>query len=420
MPIGFRLENVERFRFDNGLTILTREDHSVPIVSSMIWYRVGSRSEPEGVTGVSHLLEHMMFKGTRRYKKGAIDYIATRNGGANNAFTSRDYTAYYFNFASDRWQPALEIEAERMHDNVFEPEEFELEREVVLEELRMELDNPWGALRQAVDAAAFAVHPYRNPVIGAYEDVKGMTLEQLVSHYRSFYCPSNAILVLTGDFDTNHTMDKVAELFGTIPPTSPKFVADVTEPPRRGPRRLELKRPSSIPRMLFAFPAPSVLDPHHHAVEIIDRFLSEGKLARLHLRLVEEEHVSSMVTTEFDETKDPFLFVIRAELQPGVAPERVERLVLAEVEKLGQELLCDEDLERARNQCLSQFLADFDTPLDQSVQLGLLETLDRFEYWNSYCDTLLRLTPKDIREAARRYLAVDQMTLGILTDGFQS
>ena len=413
--MDYQLNDVTRHRLGNGLTVLVREDHSVPIVASMIWYRVGSRVERPGITGISHLLEHMMFKGTRRYAKGEIDYITTRHGGANNAFTSRDYTAYYFTFASDRWHPALEIEADRMENAVLDPEEFELERQVVLEELRMDLDSPWGALRQAVETASFQAHPYRFPIIGTAEDVSGLSVEELQAHYRGFYAPNNATLVLVGDFRQDEVIKEVEAVFGRIPSREIPSPEVPAEPRQLRENRIELRKTSHVPRLLWAFPAPSVHDHEHYAIEMIDKLLSEGKLARLYRRLVEEERVMSGVMTEFDETLDPYLFFIRGELQPDVDPVRVEELIIAELDRLLNGPLADPELERARNQCLSQFLGDFETPLDQAVQLGLLETLAGFEYWNSYVERIESVSVDDIRAAAHKYLRPAGITKGMLT-----
>src|SRR5678816_1999520 len=184
-PLAFATEDVRRTVLDNGLVVLTKELHTSPIVTSMIWYRVGSRNEELGQTGKSHFLEHMLFKGTNRFKKGQIDLLTLKNGGNNNAFTSHDFTAYYFNFASDRWNIALDIEADRMVNCVFAPEEFEAEKKVVIEELRMGLDSPWGLLLQELDAAAYKVHPYRNPVIGWLRDVERATSAEQQDYYLS-------------------------------------------------------------------------------------------------------------------------------------------------------------------------------------------------------------------------------------------
>src|SRR6266571_1612766 len=205
----FTTEDVRKTVLQNGLVVLSKELHSSPIVTSMIWYRVGSRNESLGQTGKSHFLEHMLFKGTDRFKKGEIDLITLKNGGGNNAFTSHDFTAYYFNFASDRWEVALEIEADRMVRCAFEPDEFEAEKKVVIEELKTGLDSPWGLLHQEQEAAAFKVHPYRNPIVGWLQDVERATAAEQQAYYHRFYHPNNAILVLAGDFETEQVLAKV-------------------------------------------------------------------------------------------------------------------------------------------------------------------------------------------------------------------
>ena len=200
----------------------------------------------------------MLFKGTDRFKKGEIDLLTLKNSGGNNAFTSHDFTAYYFNFASDRWEVALEIEADRMISCAFEPDEFEAEKKVVIEELKTGLDSPWGLLHQEQEAAAFKVHPYRNPIVGWLQDVERATVEEQQAYYRRYYHPNNAILVLAGDFDTETILSKVSRAFGSIPagPPTPSMV--LQEPPQRGERRLVVRWRSKVPRMAIAYHAPQI------------------------------------------------------------------------------------------------------------------------------------------------------------------
>ena len=227
-PIG----KIRKHHLGNGLTVLTQENYTTPIVTTMIWYRVGSRVEKPGASGISHFLEHMMFKGAGRYRKGEIDWLTARFGGANNASTSKDCTAYYFQFAHDYWEVGLEIEAERMVHNQFAPKELELERKVVVEELKMERDCPWSHLRQQLEAACFTVHPYGLPVIGRLEDVQRIRAEQVVEHYQRFYTPTNAVLVIAGAFETDRVLQRIDNLFGTFPlsPNSSDFRCHGTIP----------------------------------------------------------------------------------------------------------------------------------------------------------------------------------------------
>lgn len=357
-----------------------------------------------------------MFKGTQRYAKGEIDYITARLGGSNNAFTSNDYTAYYFTFASDRWWPALEIEADRMRNNRFETQEFELERQVVLEELRMELDSPWGLLRQAVETRSFTVHPYRFPVIGSYEDLQAMTRQQMIDYYDRFYSPSNAILVLAGDFRTEEVLDRVEQLFGHLSAAEATMPALDAEPTRTQQSRVELQKPTHVPRMFIAFPAPSVRQKAHYALHILDKLLSEGKLSRLYRRLIEEEQVASFVSTEFLESFDPYLFAIRVGIHPGADLARVEALVFKEIAKLREDSVSETELRRAKNQCVTQALISFETTLDQAMQLGLMETQDCYQYWADYPGQISQLTVQQVQRVAQEYWTPEQATVGVLSN----
>src|SRR2546426_3790002 len=218
LPGSFITRGVQKLVLSNGLTVLTKELHDKPVVATMIWYRVGSRNEELGQTGKSHFLEHMLFKGTDRYQKGDIDLITHVNGGVNNAMTWLDFTAYYFVFAPDRWQVALEIESNRMRNTTFAEEEFISEKHVVEEELRIGLDGPWEALENEVWATAFRQHPYHWPTVGWLEDLEAASDADMKAYYDKWYQPRNATLVIVGDFDSAEALQKIEESFGRIPP----------------------------------------------------------------------------------------------------------------------------------------------------------------------------------------------------------
>ena len=411
------IEPTSRHILENGLTILTREDHSHPIVATMMFYRVGSRFELPGATGISHFLEHMMFKGTKSYGKGEIDHITARNGGGNNAFTSQDYTAYYFCFASDRWQSALDIESDRMCNNVFDPDEFELEKQVVLEELRSEQDHPYGELHEAVELKSFEKHPYRFPVIGLYQDVLQMTRAQMMEHYRSFYVPNNSVLVVVGDFKTTPTLARIEELFGPIPSGAIPETSTEEEPTREQQVRVTMERPSHIPRMLLALPAPSVLETDHYAFQVLEKILAEGKLSRLHRRLVEDRRLATTVSTELNDTRDPYLFFVRLDLKKQSDLEQAEAVLFEEAERLATTPPTIEELRRAKNQCQMQVLGDFETTLDQALQLGSMEVLCSYEYWDDYGRRIDQLTAEEVSAVAGRYCSFSRATVGTLVDG---
>ena len=404
---------VQRHILPNGLTVLLWPDHSVPVVTSMLWYRVGSRFEEAGSTGVSHFLEHLMFKGSQRYAKGEIDYITTRNGGSNNAFTSGDYTTYYFSFSSDRWWPALEIESDRMRNLLFDSTEFELERQVILEELRMERDDPWYDLRQQMEESVLADHPYRFPIIGYQSDIETLSLDTLQAHYRSFYTPANAVLVAAGDIDTAATLRRVEALFGAIPAGQPACEPRSHSPIREGFQRIEVSPRGRVDRLVMAFPAPSLLQDDHYAFHLLDRILVEGRLSRLYKRLVELTPMATFVSGDFADTADPYLYFLRLELLPGSRSQLVEEILLEELDRLLDEGVTDSELERAKNQCLSGTVASFETTFDLAAQVGLVETLSCPDYWKSYLDRVEAVGAHDIQKIASRYLAMDRVTIGV-------
>src|SRR5437868_7670849 len=313
IPSAFATEDVRRTVLSNGLVVLTKEVHTSPIVTSMIWYRVGSRNEELGQTGKSHFLEHMLFKGTERLQKSEIDLLTLKNGGGNNAFTSHDFTAYYFSFASDRWQIALDIEADRMVNCAFDPEEFEAEKKVVIEELKTGLDSPWGLLLQELEAVAYKVHPYRNPIVGWLQDVEHATVEQQQAYYRRFYHPNNATLVIAGDFETDQVLKNVDRTFGSIPAGPSPSPMLLEEPPQRGERRLVVRWRSKVPRLAMAYHTPAIAHPDSYALQVLAVVLAEGKSARLYQRMVEREQSVTFVSAEYGEAKDPTLFHIRCE-----------------------------------------------------------------------------------------------------------
>ncbi len=414
VAVSFRPDPVVKHRLANGLKVLLKEDHSNPIVTTMIWYRVGSRNERPGITGVSHFLEHMMFKGTDRYDRGSIDFVTMVNGGSNNAFTSNDYTAFYFSFASDRWDQVLDIEANRMRHNAFAPAEFHLEKQVVIEELKMDLDSPWGALRKAVESKAFRQHPYRFPVIGRMEDLRRLTLQQMRRYYNTFYRPNNATLVVVGDIDPGDCLKKIRSAFESISPGLIPQTRIPVEPPQDREKRVLVYMPSNVTRMLVTYRSPAVSSPDMYVIPLIDKILSEGKLSRLFQRLVEHEQLVSGVSTEYTESIDPHLFYVRAELNPDVDPKEVETVLLEELEKLHRQPVGPDELQRVQNQLSAQYLSGFETTIDQAIQYGLFETIASCQLLEDYISRIQAVTAGDIQRVARRYFQKRKSTIGFI------
>jgi zinc protease len=421
MPSAFATEDVRRTVLSNGLVALTKEVHTSPIVTSMIWYRVGSRNEELGHTGKSHFLEHMLFKGTDRFKKGEIDLLTLKNGGGNNAFTSHDFTAYYFNFASDRWEVSLDIEADRMVNCAFDPEEFEAEKKVVIEELKTGLDSPWGLLLQEVEASAYKIHPYRNPIVGWLQDVERATVQSQQAYYRRYYHPNNATLVIAGDFDTTEVLKKIDRLFGSIAagPQPPAML--MREPDQRGERRLVVRWRSKVPRLAVAYHAPEIAHPDTYALQVLAVVLAEGKASRFYQRMVEREQTVTFISADFGEAKDPTLFHIRSEARGDHSIDEIESSIYDELANVAAKGVTDHELDRAKHQIEAHFILSRERTLDQAILMGQIETLLGLDYIDSYLQRVNAVTAADIVDVCVRYLNENNRTVGqLLSDGSEA
>lgn len=401
----------------NGLRVLTKEIHTTPIVSLMTCYRVGSAHERSGETGISHFLEHMMFKGTDRYGKGEIDLITQRNGGSNNAFTTYDYTAYHFTFASDRWHEGLAIEASRMRRCAFDPVEFAAEKQVVLEEWRMGQDSPWHPLIDQVSAMAFPNHPYRHPILGWYHEVQDLPQERMVAYYDRFYGPNNATLVLVGDFETAAALKQVDAAFGGIAPITVQPPAPVRDLPSESEKRVILRRPTAVPRLLMAYRQPPFGDPDVPAVEVLTTLLSHGRTSRLFQALVEEQQLVGDVGMEFFVTADPFLMMIFAEVKPGVAVTKVERAILAEIKRLQKEGVSADELTKAKNLLVAGRAFEDETSMHQAQRYAEAAMLGDWREADAQLDRFLAVTAADVQRVAKRYLDPSARIVGIQKSG---
>lgn len=424
----FITRNVEKKILSNGLTVLTKEIHDKPVVATMIWYRVGSRNEELGQTGKSHFLEHMLFKGTDRYKKGEIDLITHLNGGANNAFTWLDFTAYYFTFASDRWEAALEMEASRMRNTTFVEEEFASEKQVVEEELRIGLDGPWEALENEVWATAFRQHPYHWPTVGWLEDLEAASGADMKAYYDKWYHPRHATLVVAGDFDTDVVQPKIEELFGSIPAGPEILPLHIIEPPQRGEKRLVVKKQTPVERLLIGYHAPQVAQPDSYPLKVAEAILSTGKSSWLYQRLVERDESVTKADASYHDHIDPSLFYFQAELKPGFPLADVERAMFEEVDRLKRGDISPAEIDKAKRQIEASLVLSSEEPLQQAMLLGQYETIAVGEHVPEgargyrYLDTLLErvtaVTSEEIAAVAQRYFTENNRTVGyLISDG---
>lgn len=395
-------------RLANGLEICLLENRQAPVVTTALYYRGGTRDEPAGHGGVAHFLEHMMFKGSSRYGPGEIDRRTQALGGANNAFTSHDATAYYFNFAADRWTEALAIEADRMAGLTLDPEQVASERQVILEEIAMYDNEPWDALEIAVQARLFASHPYGRPVLGTRRELMATGERDLRRFYSRFYRPDNAVLVVAGDVGDEAL--QVAERFlGRLAPGAPGGRGSLRRagptPPTSPPRslvRLE-RRKGEVARMMLALPAPSGMDPDHPAVRLLATLLGGGRTSRLHRSLVDEDKLCVWVTADVTEGLDAGHITIAAEVVPGVAPARVEAQVLRHLEDLLSAPLAVEEVERARQVAVADWVFAHERVQQQALSLGGALALFDPEHLERQMQLLLAAGRERLLATAARY-----------------
>jgi zinc protease len=392
------------------------ERKGLPVVCSTIWYRVGSRDERSGETGLSHFLEHMMFKGTARYAKGEIDMTTSRLGGHNNAFTSNDMTAYYFNLAADRWQTALEIEASRMGDCLLDGGEFAAEKQVVLEELAMGEDDPDQVLYQAVEAAMFTVHPYHHPVIGWKSDLLAASRDDMAAYYRRHYSPDRACIVAAGQLDADSTLRRIDELFGSIPAAGVPRPEVAAEPAQRGERRVEVLFDGNLPRLAIAYPGARVGDPDDFALDVLATILATGKSSRLYQGLVHGKELLTSVSVMNEARYDPGLFLAFAECKASTDPLIAEHAVLEELERTANHDVSVAEIRRAQQQILAHWQFEQETALQTAMRIGRFEVQARqgHELVDHYTAEILAVDKKRLRDVAERVLSPKARTVGIL------
>jgi zinc protease len=423
----FITRGVQKTVLPNGLSVITKELHDKPIVATIVWYRVGSRNEELGQTGKSHFLEHMLFKGTNIYKKGDIDLITLKNGGANNAFTWLDFTAYYFTFASDRWQAALEIEANRMRNNTFAQEEFAPEKQVVEEELRIGLDGPWEALENEVWATSFRQHPYHWPTVGWLQDLEVATAADMKAYYDKWYHPRNATLVVVGDFKSTEVISRITQLFGQIPAGPEHKPARIVEPGQAGEKRVIVKKSTPVERLMIGYHAPAIGESDAYPLHLAETLLSTGKASRLYRRLVDKDQSVTTAKASFEDHVDPPLFYIQAELKPDSKLASVEQSIYEEIERLKNEPLSPSELDKAKNQIEADAVMSNEEYLQQAILLGQYETIASdpripvdsrgYKYLETMLDRIRAVTAADIARVAKKYMVQDNRTVGYLVNG---
>ena len=403
---------VER-KLENGLTVLVAERHADPVVAVMLWYRCGARDESEREAGVAHFLEHMMFKGSRQFGKGEVDLVTTRLGGSNNAFTSTDHTAYWFELASDRWEKALEIEADRMQHLLLDPAEFEAEKQVVLEELSMGEDEPWRVLVQHMHQALYGRHAYHRPVIGYVDTLKALTVDDMRDWYTRHYRPGNATLVVCGDVHVDAVMAAAQRHFGGIADramAAKPWVAPLAIP--RGEQRVNMEWDDEGKRVCIAWPTTTVGSDDDHALDILAIALSSGRNARLHRRLVLDSGLATSVSAHNDSRVEQGAFWLYAQCAHGVEPAKLEAALRREIDEVRSELLPAAEMKRALQIIEAGEAHDSETVSDLAEELGEF-AVDA--HWTLALETVAKLravTSAQVRDAAQRLLGRERSVVG--------
>jgi zinc protease len=415
--------HVQAHTLSNGLLVLTKELHTAPIATCWVWYRVGSRNEPGGHTGISHWVEHMLFKGTPTIGRGELDRMVARNGGTFNGFTGVDYTAYYETLPADRIELALQIESDRMVNALFDPKEVERERTVILSELEGYANYPETWLDEAVRAAAFTAHPYHNPVIGYANDLHHMNRTDLYQHYQTFYMPNNAVLVLAGDFQTGGMLAQVERYFAHLPvgPALPKMHA--VEPEPQGERRVVIRRPGPAHYVQIGFLATDCRGADFMPLTVLDAVLSgpggltgggggqTNRSARIYRALIETELASS-ASSYYRPSIDPHLFEFEATARENQPIETVEQALLHEIEKIQQDGISKDELAKVRKQVRAQFAYANETISNQAMALGMWEVLDSYQRVATLLDELNAVQVADVQRVAQTYLNKRRRTIG--------
>ena len=405
----------------NGMKILVKEDHRAPVVVSQVWYKVGSSYEPGGITGISHMLEHMMFKGTQQYPAGEFSRIIAEQGGQENAFTGNDYTAYFQTLEKSRLEISFKLEADRMRNLDLKAEELEKELQVVTEERRMRTeDKPRAKMQEQFNAVAFANSPYKNPVIGWPSDIANYKVEDLQAWYQQWYAPNNATLVVVGDVDAGQVVKLAEQYFAGLKPSEIKPLKPQAEIEQKGIRKLTVKAPAKLPYLMMGYKVPvlNTAKPEWeaYALEVLAGILDGGNGARLSTRLVRGKEIAVSAGTGYDMTSRlPDMFLLEATPAEGKNVFDLEYALKEEVYQLQNELVSQDELQRIKAQVLANDIYQKDSNFYQAMQLGLLETVGiGWQKADAYVSNITKVTAEQVREVARKYLIDDSLTVAYL------
>ncbi|PVV25121.1 MAG: peptidase M16 [gamma proteobacterium symbiont of Ctena orbiculata] len=418
---SFVQADVVEHQLDNGMKVIVKQDRRAPIAVSQVWYKVGSSYEFGGITGVSHVLEHMMFKGTNNHPPGEFSRIIAANGGDENAFTGRDYTAYFQTMASDRLEVSFELEADRMRNLLLLPEEFAKEVEVVKEERRMRTeDKPQSLTYERFLAGAYESSPYRTPVIGWMADLDALQVEDLQVWYRKWYAPNNATLVVVGDVEPDNVIHLAQRYFGPLKPERVTQPKPRLEPTQRGSKQITVKVPARQPYLVLGYKTPVVGKADQawepYALEMLAYILDGGSSARLSNNLIRGSKLAVAADASYSAfSRLPGMLVMDAVPSPDASIDAVQGALVTEIERFKKELVSEDEMERVRNQIIAAKVYEKDSVFYQAMLIGQLETVGLdWRLADEYVDHLKAVTAEQIRQVAQKYLVEDNLSVAVL------
>ena len=409
----------QQFTLDNGLKILVKEDHRAPIAISMVWYNVGSADEPGGITGISHVLEHLMFKGTAKYPLGIFSKKIAALGGQENAFTSNDYTAYHEKIAATHLATSFELEADRMRNLLLDDIEFGREIKVIQEERRMRTDtNPQALTYERFMATAYLSAPYHHPVIGWMGDLKHMTIQDAKAWYQQFYAPNNATLVVVGDVDAKQVFSLAKHYFGAIPAHQQMTRKVQIEPKALGSKRVIVHAPAQIPTLIMGYTVPSLVSINAkqnltpYSLELISGLLSAGNDGRFNKHLVRGQQIASAVDVNYNQyARYPTQFTLLGAPSKAHTLNDLKKGLLAEIHRLQTEPVSEPELQRIKTQIIAQKTFDRDNIYDQAMELGILETLGLgWQTADQYVTRINSVTAEQIQQTAQQFFQEKNLT----------
>src|SRR5579864_2242013 len=416
LPLAAQNINIQEHTLKNGMKILVQEDPSIPNVALYTFFRVGSRNEHEGITGLSHFFEHMMFNGATKYGPGQFDKTMEAAGGNNNAYTSNDVTVYQDWFPNSALELIFDLESDRVRDLAFDPKIVESERQVVYSERRLSVDNDnFGLLDEQLEAATFVAHPYHWPVIGWPSDIEKWTLDDLKAYFAKGYSPSNATMVVVGSVKADEIFRLAEKYMEPIPAHDPPPPVRTVEPKQLGERRVSVHKFAQLPIVEIAYHVPQAQGPDYYTLELVQTLLTSGESSRLYRALVDQQQLAIEVQSSHQATFDPFLFVFTLQPRQGVAPEKAEQALYAEIEKLKSAAIDEHELQKAKNQVIANYYRSLRSINRRANVIGRYEVL--FGDYHKLANVeqeYNKLSEADIQRAVKEYFDVNNRTVATL------